>query len=199
MQKNQRAVVETLTADTVQQAGHGLAGVHRVEQQAFLAGHQLDCRQRSGIRCAVARSEIFVPQLDLETGRQGNVQHLGGALGQTLDFRALGFVAARHGDANHRQVRQGVAQTQGQAAVRAGAAGSEDHGGEIQTGVLDLLGQFQAGADVAQRADRARAANRHQIGFFPAVAQACGEGVQLLVGVIEVFHQFDLGVEQVQQ
>ena len=80
-----------------------------------------------------------------------------------------------------------------------GAAGGQHHGGEIQAGVLDLFRQFQPGTHITQGTQRIGAANRHQIRFFAIAAQASGQGVQLLVGIVEVFHPLDLGIEQVQQ
>ena len=43
------------------------------------------------------------------------------------------------------------------------------------------------------------AADRHQVRLLAVTAQAVGEGVELVVDVVEVFHQFHFGVEQLQQ
>ena len=199
MQEDDRAFIEALTTDAIKQPGHRLAGVDRVQQQAFLTRHQLHRRQSPGIGFAVAWREILVPQLDLETLRQVHTQQLGGALGQALYLRPLVLIATGHRDANDWQIRQCFAQGQCQAAVGSGAARGQHHGGEIQAGVLDLFRQFQPGTHIPQGAQRIGAANRHQIRLFAVAAQASGQGVQLLVGIVEVFHQLDLGIEQVQQ
>ena len=199
MQEDDRALVETLAADPVEQPGHGLAGIHRVEQHRVLTGQQFHRRQCPGIRFAVTWAEVFVPQLDLEVHWQFHAQQVRRTFGQTLHFRALIFFAARDGHADHRQLRQRFAQRQRQTTVGPGAARGQHHGGEFQAGVLDLLGQFQTGTHVAQCTESIGATDRHQIRFLAIAAQAHGECGELFVGVVEVVHQLDLGVEQIEQ
>ncbi|MNH17857.1 hypothetical protein D3C79_775420 [compost metagenome] len=83
--------------------------------------------------------------------------------------------------------------------MSASAAGSEHHSGKALTAVFDLFGKLQACAYVAQRPERIGAADRHDVGFAPAGMQAYSQGLQLLLGVVEVIHKLDLGVEQFQQ
>ena len=199
MQENDRPLIKTLTPNPVQQPRHRLAGIHRVQQQTFLARNQFYRRQRPGIRLAIARAEIFVPQLDFEARWQADAQQRCGALGEALNLRPLIFFAARNRHANHWQIRQYFAQRERQAAVGPGAARCQHDCGEGQAGVLDLFGQFQPGAHITQSTQRIGASNRHQIRLFAVAAQACGQCFQLLIGVVEVVHQFDLGIEQVKQ
>ena len=72
-------------------------------------------------------------------------------------------------------------------------------GSEFQAAVFDLCGQFQARAHVTQGAERIGAADGHQVRLLAVAAQAVGEGIELVVDVVEVLYQFDLGVEQFQQ
>ncbi|MDT4849682.1 hypothetical protein FQZ97_838090 [compost metagenome] len=90
-------------------------------------------------------------------------------------------------------------QGQRQARVGAGAAGSQDHGGEGLAAGLDLPGQFQAGAHVAQGTQGIGAADGHQVRALAGGAQAFAGGGEELVGIIQVGHQLDVGAEQVQQ
>jgi len=53
VQEDDRAFPERAATDAIEQPGHGLAGVDRVQQQAFLTRQQLDCRQGAGVgECA---------------------------------------------------------------------------------------------------------------------------------------------------
>ncbi|MNP57921.1 hypothetical protein D3C76_1527910 [compost metagenome] len=70
----------------------------------------------------------------------------------------------------------------------AGTARGQDHGRKLQAGVLDLFGQFQPCPHIPQRAQGIGAANWHQVRLLAAAAQALRQGLQLLVGVVEVVH-----------
>ena len=199
MQENDRPLFKALAPDAVQQTGHGLAGIHRVQQQTFLAGQKFDRREGASVWLAITRPEILVPQGDLEGLRNSHAEQLGSALGQALHLGQLRLLGTRHRDADHRQLRQCFAQGQGQAAVGAGTARGKHHGGKFNAAVFNLRGQLQPGAHVAQRAECIGTADRHQVRLLAVTAQAVGEGVELVVGVVEVFHQLHFGVEQLQQ
>ncbi|MNJ70242.1 hypothetical protein D3C77_666830 [compost metagenome] len=80
-----------------------------------------------------------------------------------------------------------------------GAAGGQHHPGELFTAMFDLLRQFKAGTHITQGTECVGAANRHDVGFAAAGVQAHGQGLQLLIGIVEVVDQLDLGIEQLQQ
>ncbi|MNN88917.1 hypothetical protein D3C81_2066600 [compost metagenome] len=87
-----------------------------------MAGQQAHRLQGAGIRLAVARGEVLVPELHLEPGRQGDAEEVGGALQQAFHLGPLGGVRARDGHAHHAGARQRMFQRQGEAGVGAGAA-----------------------------------------------------------------------------
>ncbi|MNN82112.1 hypothetical protein D3C81_1990110 [compost metagenome] len=80
--------------------------------------------------------------------RQGNAKKFGGTLCKAFDFGALIGLAARYRHADHWQFGQRLTQGQGQAAMGAGTARGQDHGSEVQAGLFDLRGQFDAGTYV---------------------------------------------------
>ncbi|MNM91011.1 hypothetical protein D3C81_1032950 [compost metagenome] len=81
----------------------------------------------------------------------------------------------------------------------AGAAGSEYNAGKGLAAVLDLFGKLESCTHIAQCAERVGAADRHDVRSAPAGVQTYSQRLQLLVGVVEVIHKLDLGIEQVQQ
>ena len=83
-----------------------------------------------------------------------------------------------------------------QARLGAGAAGADDHAVDPQALVVGLLQQLERGVDIAQRADRVRAAARDEVGLAAAAAHLLGElgagGVHVGAGR----DQAQLGAEQ---
>ena len=85
------------------------------------------------------------------------------------------------------------------AAVGAGAAGGQDHYRKQQAAFFDLPGQFQPGPHITQGSQRVGAATGHCVEACHIAEQTFGLDGALLVGVVKVFDQFDLGVEQLDQ
>src|SRR5690606_8141130 len=87
VQEQQRALARKGTSsNAVEQAGKGLAGVHRIEQHAFMFGKQANRRQGSGVRFTIAWCEILVPQIDLQPRRCLHTEQLGSTLQQPIDL-----------------------------------------------------------------------------------------------------------------
>lgn len=159
-----------------QQAGEGLARIHRVEQQPFAARQQADGLEHGGRGHAVGRTTLAAVHQDVVGRRRGRLarggavfairpaqQRQGGGR-QVARLRLRDLGVGQGGERLHagcRQARRDHAG--GQAGVGAGAAIGHHHPRERHAqGALLLQDLLRAGR-IAQRADRRGAAQRRQV------------------------------------
>jgi len=129
----------------------------------------------------------------------GQAEQLGELPSEQGDLGQLLLGGAGHGDAEHRGSGAQLLEGQVQAGLGAGAAGGDDDGGRLQFQGIELVDQFQPGADVAEGAQGIGATDGDHLGCAPLLAQALGLGFQLFERIIEGRHRHDLGTEEFEQ
>ena len=82
--------------------------------------------------------------------------------------------------------------------MRTGAAGGDDHGGELDR-PFALLGNFQRALHIAQRAQRVRTANRNHVRTIALSFNAGRQRFQLSIRIGQRVAHFDLSIKQVKQ
>ena len=156
---------EAFAADAIQQAGHGFAGVDRVQQQPLVAGQQAHRIERAGIGFAVTRAEVVVPQMNGWHRRRFMAEQFQGALHQSFDFRPLRRVGAPYelapGDlAAQAMVSSGAVTKRVDRCVEQGLVTRRVGDGDARSRVVALTDK---GLDVIDRAFEAHMANEQRL------------------------------------
>ena len=168
------ALAEPPVPDKVDQSGHALSGIDRIEQDAFELGQHADRLDRARRREAVSFADIVAIRHDmLALDGIGHAEKLRRGAGQLEDIVLLLVLRRPHADAEQLDVAVDAGEPGDQAGLRAGAPRRMDEVIDLEAGRVGLHHQFQRRVDIAKRTGR--------------IGTPAGDGIDLAAGGGELF------------
>ena len=170
------ALGEVSLAGQIDKAGHGLAGVDGVEQDAFRAGEHFDGLDHGVGGQGVAGAHVVVEGYDFFGGHTGfGTDIFEGFIGEVEDGGLLNGLLAVDADAGDRDARVVADHARDDARVGARAAARDNHVVNGEAAVEELAQNFLGAAHIAESADFVGSAAGHNIGLFAFGTQLFGE------------------------
>ena len=178
------ALLDLACLHHINDAGEDLAGVAGIQDDGFLAGHQV--HSLTDFLAGVVVSAAGVVLLDVEVGTGGVAGQaiVGLGIGEVLhDAGFLGIAEGRDGHAGEAQGRAFVPEAAVQTHKSADAANAADDAGVFQTHFLGLCGQLGSAVIVTGHANYAAAADGNEVNLFTVGlvlgSEFCGQLVKL--------------------